>query len=226
MSRINPVAPKYPDPIAAANTGPAMVASPAQLPKTVSGGRGSLLPYDKLTDEGKRFVSESVSAKEIARVMGEPAEQPIRIYAGLYEANSPGELAKQTLAEMVRKGAFDKDAVLLFCTIGTGAAAPATTEAAEYLTRGHVATVALQYSTLSSVAAVLAQEEPRAAEMFKDLLVLVNQERKRRAGAHQHVPKLFVTGESLGAWGSEQAFVHPGPDTAIDGAMWTGTPYA
>lgn len=229
-----PKPPTYLDPIAAAHTGPSSVSSAALLPSNVSGGKNSLLPYATLDEVGRRFVSQVVPASEISRVMQSPAQEPIRIYAGLHSAPSNKLLARRTVEEMAAKGAFDKAAVMLFCTTGSGWAPEDTVEAAEFLTRGNVATVALQYNNQASVLTVLEGREPRAHAMFADLLDAVNVERIRRTAAGLHVPKLFATGESLGAWGGQDALMSQsihriaeyGGLRSLDGALWTGTPHA
>ncbi len=47
----------------------------------VSGGPGSLVCWDSLSREGRRNVSTVLEAQLIERVMGEPAAEPIRVFA-------------------------------------------------------------------------------------------------------------------------------------------------
>src|SRR6266516_6451602 len=51
-----------------------------------SGGQGSLIPWDTLGWQGRNFIGQGPSTADIAKFTGQPAAEPIRIYAGLASA--------------------------------------------------------------------------------------------------------------------------------------------
>src|SRR6185312_12216915 len=83
----------------------------------------------------------------IATVTGHPAlATPVQVYVGLDAAPTAAERVDLALAEMDRTGAWDRKLIMLISPTGTGYVNYAATAAAEYLTRGDIATVTLQYS--------------------------------------------------------------------------------
>ena len=52
-----------------------------------SGGPGSLMPWDTLGYQGRNFIGKGPSVSDIEKFTGQPAMEPIRIYAGLASAN-------------------------------------------------------------------------------------------------------------------------------------------
>ena len=82
--------------------------------------------------------------------MGEPARQPIRVYASLESAASSQERAELLLAEIDRTRALERSVFALFSPTGSGYVNYVATETLEYLTRGDCASAAIQYSVLPS----------------------------------------------------------------------------
>jgi len=125
---------------------PAYATPPAS--PLVSGSEDSLLPFDDLGQQGRRYVTDVVTPELIEEVMGEPAvAQPIRTYVGfnsepLYQTGR----AELALAELDRTGAFDRSVLLLVSPTGTGWVDQTLIEAAELLTRGDIATCSIQYA--------------------------------------------------------------------------------
>jgi uncharacterized membrane protein len=82
----------------------------------------------------------------IEQVMGEPAvAHPIRAYVGfnsepLYQTGR----AELALAELERAGAFSRSVLLRVSPTGTGWVDQTMIEAAEFLTRGDIATCCIQ----------------------------------------------------------------------------------
>lgn len=182
--------------------------------KTVSGGAASLLPRDTLNSYGKRFVDGATPRAEIARTMGVPLDQttdPVRVYGGLHHATSHDELADKLVAEAQRTGAFDRSHIALYLPSGTGHVNPIPTTALEYLRRGDVASVAMQYGDKPSVQS--AQKVPEASRMFETVL--------DRFAAHirtlpeESRPTMSAYGESLGAWSMQNALKRRGGSTQI-----------
>jgi hypothetical protein len=130
----------------------------AKPPKSplVSGSSASLLPFSDLGQEGRRFVTDVVTPDLIDVVMGEPARNhPIRTYVGfnsepLYQTGR----AELALAELARTGAFDRSHLLLVSPTGTGWVHHTMIEAAEFLTRGDIATCCIQYARYPSFLSV------------------------------------------------------------------------
>ena len=54
----------------------------------VTGGPGSLIPWEKQSREPGRWLREALTPDQINAVMGEPAKQPIRVYAPLTGADA------------------------------------------------------------------------------------------------------------------------------------------
>ena len=199
----------------------------ATAPKSsmVSGGPGSLVSWDSLSREGRRNVSTVLEAQLIERVMGEPAAEPIRVYVGLESAPTEYERRDLVLRELARTGAFDRELLMIISPTGTGYVNYVAVEAAEYMTRGNIASVTMQYSLRPSVLSLDRVAEGRL--QYRMLIDAIhNQLAERPAGQR---PRVVIFGESLGAWTSQDAFAHRGTqglrDAAIDRAIWIGTPY-
>jgi len=192
----------------------------------VSGGAGSLVSWDSLSREGRRNVSTALSAQMIERVMGEPATaEPIRVYVGLESAATEYERRDLVLRELQRTGAFDRELLMVISPTGSGYVNYVAVEAAEYLTRGNIASVTMQYSLRPSALSLDRVAEGRL--QYRMLIDAIhNQLAERPAGQR---PRVVIFGESLGAWTSQDAFEHRGTqgllDAAIDRAIWIGTPY-
>ena len=117
----------------------------------VSGGLGSLVSWDSLSREGRRNVSTVLDARLIEQVMGEPAAEPIRVYVGLESAPTEYERRDLVLRELQRTGAFERKLLLVISPTGSGYVNYVAVEAAEYMTRGNIASVTMQYSLRPSV---------------------------------------------------------------------------
>jgi uncharacterized membrane protein len=206
--------------------------------KYVSGGPGSLVPWESLGREGRRHALTAVRPKPLASrpkglpdlsietVMGEPATAtPIQVYVGLDAAPTPAERVELALAEMDRTGAFDRSLIMLVSPTGTGYVNYVAVAAAQYLTRGDVATVTLQYSKRPSPLSLGKVKDAR--EQNRLLWLRIVQRLHDRPGSQR--PRVVVFGESLGAHTSQDVFLHwgtLGPEAlGIDRALWIGTPY-
>src|SRR5690606_5674928 len=83
----------------------------------------------------------------IPAVMGEPERaQPVQVYVGLDAAPTAAERVDLALAEMERTGAWDRSLIMLVSPTGTGYVNYCAVAAVQYLSRGDVASVTLQYS--------------------------------------------------------------------------------
>lgn len=187
-----------------------------------SGSPTSLAKWETLGFEGRWFVSHGPTASRITSVTGRPAKEPIRAYVGLESGEGDEEPAELAVAELERTGAFDRKALVVVTTTGTGWVNSLAAGAIEYMYDGDTAMVATQYSYLPSVLSFLADRN-KAAAAGKDLFDAVYQHWSARPP--QVRPKLLVYGESLGSQGSEAAFDGLADLRAkVDGALWVGPP--
>jgi uncharacterized membrane protein len=193
----------------------------------VSGSPDSLLPYADLGQQGRRFVTDVVTPELIQEVMGEEAvAHPIRAYVGfnsepLYQAGR----AELALAELARTGALDRSHLLLISPTGTGWVDHTLIEAAEFLTRGDIATCCIQYARYPSFLSV--QKVALGRGQFRLLLWGVKQRLEERPPERR--PRVLVFGESLGAWTSSDVIMYQGikgfDHYGIDRALWVGLPW-
>jgi uncharacterized membrane protein len=193
----------------------------------VSGSPDSLLPFGDLGQQGRRYVTDVVTPELIEEVMGEPARaHPVRAYVGfnsepLYQTGR----AELALAELERTGAFDRSVLLLISPTGTGWVDHTLIEAAEFLTRGDIATCCIQYARYPSFLSV--QKVALGRGQFRLLLWGVTQ---RLAGVPpERRPRVLVFGESMGAWTSSDVIMFQGikgfDHYGIDRALWVGLPW-
>jgi len=182
---------------------PAYATPPAS--PLVSGSPDSLLPFADLGQQGRRFVTDVVTPELIGEVMGEEAvAHPIRTYVGfnsqpLYQTGR----AELALAELARTGALDRSVLLLISPTGTGWVDHTLIEAAEFLTRGDIATCCIQYARYPSFLSV--QKVALGRGQFRLLLWGVAQ---RLAGLPpERRPRVLVFGESMGAWTSSDVIM-------------------
>jgi uncharacterized membrane protein len=193
----------------------------------VSGSEQSLLPFDDLGQQGRRFVTDVVTPELIKEVMEEDAAvQPIRVYVGFNsEPLYPTGRAELALAELDRTGAFDRSHLLLVSPTGTGWVDHTLIETAELLARGDIATCCIQYGRYPSFLSV--QKVALGRSQFRLLLWGIKQRLADRPPERR--PKVLVFGESLGAWTSSDVIMYQGIEGfdhyGIDRALWVGLPW-
>ena len=162
----------------------------------------------------------------IETVMGEPAlAAPVQVYVGLDSAPTVRERVDLALAEMERTGAFDRSLLVLVSPTGLGYVNYVALAAAQYLTRGDVASVTMQYSK-PALAAVAGQgrggprAEPAAVAAHPRAAAATARAAARgwscsaRAWARTPARTSSCTGAR---WACEAL--------GIDRALWIGTPY-
>lgn len=190
---------------------------------TATGSAASLIAWESLGRRGREFVATAPAANEIARALGGDALAPIRVYAGLGSAATPRERARLALAELVRVGGFERKILVVATPTGTGWMDPASSLALEYLHRGDVATVAVQYSYLTSWLSLLV-EPGYGVESARALFDAVYAH--WRTLPQDSRPRLYLHGLSLGALSSEASTDLLGViDDPFDGALWSGPPF-
>lgn len=188
-----------------------------------TGSAESLVAWQDLGREGRNFVATTPDPQAIARVTGQPARQPLRVYVGLNAADTLTARADLAVRELERAGGFDRSTLVVAMPTGTGWMDPAAIEPLEHLNHGDVATVALQYSYLQSWISLLVQPE-QAAEAGRALFGAVH--RRWQQLPEETRPRLYLYGLSLGAHSSQQSLrLHEMLDQPIDGALWVGPPF-
>ncbi|MEE4024587.1 alpha/beta-hydrolase family protein [Gordonia sp. PKS22-38] len=185
-----------------------------------SGGPGSLVTWDSLGREGRVFVSKGPDVGALSLFNGSPAQEPIRVYAGLESADSLREEAELATEELVRTGGLEREVVAVASTTGSGWVNKATVDSLEYMYNGDIATVSMQYSYLPSWLSFLVDKE-RARQAGRALFEAVSE--RVRAIPEAERPKLIVFGESLGSFAGEAAFgTIPALAARTDGALFSG----
>lgn len=203
-----------------------LVIPPDLAPPTdaaMSGSATSLIAWEDLGRWGRRYVATAPSREEIEAFWNAPAKQPIRVYVGLTAAGSGADRARLAFEELKRVGGFDRKYLVIATPTGSGWLDPGGVDTLEYITRGDVATVGVQYSYLSSPMSVIVDPE-NGIEESRTLFDLVyghwvSLPRETR-------PRLYLHGLSLGAFLSQETvpllnmFGEP-----FQGALWTGSPF-
>lgn len=197
------------------------LARPTQPIRT--GSQASLLSWDSLGRQGRRFVSSGPTGAEIGAFLGRKALDPIRVYVGMNAADTVDERAKLALQELKRTGAFDRSILVVVVPTGTGMVDRAALDTVEYLHKGDIASVAMQYSYFASWLSLLVEPEYGAEAgnaLFREVYTYWSSlPRDRR-------PKLYLHGLSLGAMNSEMsASLYDVVADPFQGALWSGPPF-
>ncbi|MDP8943377.1 MAG: alpha/beta-hydrolase family protein [Actinomycetota bacterium] len=162
---------------------------------------------------------------EIERTMGTRARDPIRVYVGLESAPTPAARAQLAAAELARLGALDRPRVVVASPTGRGWLNPVAVEAEEYMSRGEVATVVVQYANRRSYRSTAEVSVGRDTHR----LVLGAVRARIDALAGRSRPELAVYAESLGAWASLAAVATAGTEgprrLGIERGLWVGVPH-
>lgn len=188
-----------------------------------TGSAESLVAWNTLGRQGRRFVSGGPDDAALEAFFGVPAHAPVRVYVGLNSAATPEARARLALEELKRAGGFERSVLVLATPTGTGWIDPAGQDAVEYLLRGDIATVAVQYSYLNSPLALLTQGA-YGAEAARAVFVEIY--RYWRALPADRRPRLYLTGLSLGSLNSDLSFdLFDIIDDPFDGVLWVGPPF-
>ena len=198
--------------------------TPAQSPM-VSGGPGSMVPFDTISREGRRFVNMVLTREEIADVMGEPAvADPIRVFVGLDTAPEPEDRVDLVMDELVRTGAFDRSVLCFASPTGSGYINYVLAEALEFMTRGDCAIATMQYSLLPSPMSLT--QTRMADDQNRSLMHAITGYLR---GMDPDVrPRLVLFGESLGALTMADMYAHRTVEAMdrdfVHSSLFLGTP--
>ncbi|KQB83436.1 alpha/beta-hydrolase family protein [Corynebacterium lowii] len=186
-----------------------------------SGSSQSLEPWGYLGAQGRINVSSGPRAADIRAVTGNThATEPIRVFIGLVPGRSLEQAAQAAVAELERTGAFSREVIVITHPSGTGWLPDYSLDAVEFLTGGNCATVAMQYTYLPS--AVSYYQDRSTALISARLLVRAV---VKRAARSPRPPRIFLSGESLGAYGMAGVFDSLAElRRHVDGALFSGPP--
>jgi uncharacterized membrane protein len=188
-----------------------------------SGGPGSLVDWDTLGRQGRTFVATGPTEGELEAYHGRQAEEPIRVYAGLRSAATPGRRAELVLDELQRTGAFDRQVLVVATTTGTGYLEPNAMDSLEYVHAGDTAIAGVQYSYLPSWISLLADQD-EVRETARTVFATVHAYWSTLPEDDR--PRLYLYGLSLGSFGVESILTSIDIiNEPIDGALMVGPPF-
>ncbi|MBW8637384.1 alpha/beta-hydrolase family protein [Hoeflea sp. WL0058] len=198
-------------------------APPAPTLARIPGSAESLVGWEEMGQPGRDFVTGGPDAAAISAFTGKPALDPVRVYVGRANADTPQERADLALAELIRLGAFDRKVLVLVSPTGTGWMDPGSHDPLEYMHNGDIATVAVQYSYLQSPFALLFETRTGLDQASATISTIYDYWTTLPADRR---PRLYIHGLSLGAWSSMYATtLFQLVNDPIDGAFWAGPPF-
>lgn len=189
-----------------------------------TGSAESLIDWVDLGRQGRRFISSGPTAGQMAAITStDRVVEPLRVYVGLNSAANPEIRARLALAELLRVDAFARSVLVLITPTGTGWVDPAAIDTFEHLHRGDIASVAVQYSYLSSPLSLMIEPEygvETAQALFEAVYGHWSELPEDRR------PALYLHGLSLGAMNSALSFeLFDIIDDPFQGALWSGPPF-
>ncbi|WP_080791929.1 alpha/beta-hydrolase family protein [Corynebacterium pacaense] len=192
-----------------------------------SGSPWSLERWGAVGAQGRAVLSGGPRRADIARVTGlsdARVHEPIRIFVGKVPGRSLEEQIRLIIAEVHRTGALRRDTIVITTSTGTGWITDWSTAAVEFLTGGNCATISLQYSYLPSALSWY-RDNDAPISAARELIDALNTEIARRCADDTARPRLYLSGESLGAYGTAGAYGEVGELLNHgDGVLLSGTP--
>lgn len=196
------------------------VAKPSDTLKT--GSAQSLIAWENLGRRGREFIASGPTARQISAFTQRPSMEPLRIYAGLNSADTPEARAQLALDELIRTGGFERKILLVITPTGTGWVDPEAVNTIEYLHDGDIASVAVQYSYLTSYLALYTDPD-YGVENSRALFQTVYQYWTKLPKDQR--PKLYLFGVSLGALNAQKSVdLYDVLSDPFQGALWSGPP--
>ncbi|MFC8043917.1 alpha/beta-hydrolase family protein [Nocardia sp. NPDC057353] len=177
------------------------------LPYTRSGSAHSTVPWDSLGTQGRRFVADGRT-------------DAVRVYVGLNSAPTLDDRVALALRELERTGGLARDHLVLAVPTGSGWLDAAATRGLETRFAGNVAVVAVQYSAAPSWVTFVTDRD-RAADSARALFTAL----EHRLATLPDPPRLYMYGQSLGAWAGSAVFADPADQQRRTCAvLWAGPP--
>lgn len=188
-----------------------------------TGSEQSLVSWDSIGRQGKKFLSGSPTLAAMAKFQGLGTMEPIRVYVGMRSRTTVRERASLALAELKRVGGFERSVLIVATPTGTGWLDPSAVDTLEYLHGGDTAIVSMQYSYLPSWITILVDPQ-RSIESAEVLFSEIYTYWKTLPKDSR--PQLYLHGLSLGSLGSElSADLFTIFEDPIQGALWSGPPF-
>ncbi len=188
-----------------------------------SGSSQSLVSWESLGRQGRKFVATGSSATDINELSGGGAKEPIRAYAGLSSAQTLDDRADLLLKELIRTGAFERHSLLIVSTTGTGWIDPKSVEPFEYINNGDTAVAGVQYSYLPSWISLLADQQ-NAKDTSRVVFSKIYSHWSQLPANSR--PNLYLYGLSLGSYGAETVLNSVElVNEPISGALLAGPPF-
>ncbi|MHA2788491.1 alpha/beta hydrolase [Corynebacterium sp. S7] len=187
-----------------------------------SGSPESNLSWEGVGSYGSRFLDQGMHADELEAMTGQPAKEPIRLYAGIQHAPTDAQRAQLLIDELERTNATEREAILVTMTTGTGWVNSSTAQGFELLYNGDTAIVAEQYSSMPSAFHYFAGGDAVKLAGRDFITPIVDWWNKLDPETR---PKLYLYGESLGTTGVESAFSGIRDiANSVDGILLAGPP--
>lgn len=191
---------------------------------TRSGSPASPITWSSLGVQGRWFVSEGPTVAQISAVTGRAAMEPIRTYAGIETNGDSAARAREAVADLVRAGGLERSRIVVYTPSTNGYVDSIAAAGAEYVANGDIASVSMQYTVLPSAMSMVFN----TADSINAGNLLLKAARSAVAELPpDRRPKIYVYGESLGAYGSMAPFDGVGVKgfaEVADGAVWAGPP--
>ncbi|WP_312136810.1 alpha/beta-hydrolase family protein [Brevundimonas sp.] len=195
--------------------------APADPLKT--GSSASLLDWNTLGAEGRKFILATPDAEQISAITNRPALEPLRVYIGMGSAEDADTRAQLALNEAIRIGAFERKVLVLATPTGTGWMDPSAHFPLETLLDGDVATIGVQYSYLPSWLSLLAVPEYGSESARAVFLALHDYWEALPADSR---PQLYLFGLSLGAMNTDLSYdYYDIVDAPPNGVFMAGPPF-
>jgi uncharacterized membrane protein len=188
-----------------------------------SGSPESLVQWEQLGKQGRSFVATAPTVDEINEFSGGGAMEPIRAYVGLKSADTLQGRADLLLEELKRSGAFDRKALVVTTTTGTGFLDPNGVDPVDYIFNGDDAIAGVQYSYLPSWISLLADQQA-VKETSRVVFDTIHQYWSTLPEDSR--PQLYLYGLSLGSYGVESVLNTVNViNEPINGAFMSGPPF-
>jgi uncharacterized membrane protein len=190
---------------------------------TRSGSPESLVLWEQLGKQGRSFVATGPTVAQINEFSGGGAMEPIRAYVGLKSADTLQGRADLLLEELKRSGAFDRKALVVTTTTGTGFLDPNGVDPVDYIYNGDDAIAGVQYSYLPSWISLLADQQ---AVKETSRVVFDTIHEYWATLPEDSRPELYLYGLSLGSYGVESVLNSINViNEPISGAFMSGPPF-
>lgn len=186
-----------------------------------SGSPQSDVEWDSLGRQGRNFIAGGPSVSDLNTFNGTAdAKLPVRVYVGLRSAQTAEERRQLLLDELIRTGAFEREALVLAVTTGTGWLDANAMSTIEYMFNGDTAIAGSQYSYLPSWISTLADQEVVREDSVETFRIIQDYWSELDPATR---PDIYLFGLSLGSYGVEAILRSPSIiNEPIAGALMAG----